>query len=318
MIAVRISGMVAVYTRAFMWVGDERLVRVNGVELAYQELGDPDGEPMLLVMGLGMQLIHWQLGFCELLADEGFRVIRFDNRDAGHSTRFGSRPPDRVAMMLGRRRGLAYTLDDMADDTAGLIEALGHESAHVAGVSQGGMIAPVLAYRHPARVRSLGLIMTGSGKRVASVPRLRALGTLLMRSPRDRDGFADFVVRTFRVIGSPGYQVDEDELRRLALESFDRGIHPAGIARQLHAITASGDRSKLLRKVRAPTVVIHGARDPLIRPAAGRSVARAIPGAELRMIHGMGHDLPRQLWPEIAGALVANARRTRVGAAAAV
>src|SRR5919106_2300175 len=186
-----------------MWIDNERLVRVHGVELACQELGDPDGEPMLLVMGLGMQLIHWQLGFCELLAENGFRVIRFDNRDAGRSTKVGAAVPDRVAMMLGLRRGLAYTLDDMADDTAGLIEALGHESAHVLGASQGGMIAQVLGYRHPHRVRSLGLIMTGSGKRVASVPRLRALGTLLMRSPRDRDAFADFVVRTFRVIGSP-------------------------------------------------------------------------------------------------------------------
>jgi pimeloyl-ACP methyl ester carboxylesterase len=296
-----------------MWIDDERLIRVDGVELAYQELGDPDGEPMVLVMGLGMQLIHWQLEFCELLAAEGFRVIRFDNRDAGRSTKFSGRVPSRAAMMLGLRHGLAYPLDAMADDTAGLIEALGHESAHIVGVSQGGMIAQVVGYRHPHRALSLGLIMTGSGKRVASVPRLRALGALLMRSPRDRDAFADFVVRTFRVIGSAAYPADEDELRRLAREAYDRGHYPAGVARQLHAITASGDRSRNLRGVRAPTMVIHGTRDPLVRPAAGRSVAEAIPGAELRMIEGMAHDLPRELWPEIADALVANARRARTG-----
>jgi pimeloyl-ACP methyl ester carboxylesterase len=292
-------------------IGEEQRAPVNGIELAYQELGEPDGEPVVLVMGLATQLIHWDLGFCELLAGEGFRVIRFDNRDIGHSTHIEADVPGRPAMLLGLRRGLAYTLEDMADDVAGLIEHLGLESAHVVGASQGGMIAQVLGYRRPERVRSLGLIMTGSGKRVTSLPRLRAFGTLMSEPPRDREGYVETVVRTFRVIGSPDYPRDEDRLRQLVGAGFDRGTNPGGVARQLHAITASGDRSRRLRAVRAPSVVIHGERDPLVRPAAGRSVAAAIPGAKLVMIGGMGHDLPRQLWPLIVGELVANARRAR-------
>ncbi|MGH2985753.1 MAG: alpha/beta fold hydrolase [Solirubrobacterales bacterium] len=301
-----------------MRIGDEQRAAVNGIELAYQELGERDGEPIVLVMGLATQMIHWDLGFCELLAAEGFRVVRFDNRDIGHSTYIDRGVPSRSAMLLGLRRGLAYTLEDMADDLAGLIEHLGLESAHVVGASQGGMIAQVLGYRRPERVRSLGLIMTGSGKRVASVPRLRALGVLLSRPPRDRESYVDAVVRTFKVIGSPAYPPDEHRLRELVAGGYDRGHNPAGAARQLHAITASGDRSRRLRGVRAPTVVIHGDRDPLVRPAAGRSVAAAIPGASLVLVPGMGHDLPREIWPLIAGEIVANARRTQRSPALAV
>ena len=292
-------------------LGDEQRAPVNGIELAYQELGEPDDEAIVLVMGLATQMIHWELGFCELLAGEGFRVVRFDNRDIGHSTYLDRGVPSPIAMLLGLRRGLAYTLEDMADDLAGLIEHLGLESAHVVGVSQGGMIAQVLGYRRPERVRSLGLIMTGSGKRAASVPRLRALGVLMSRPPRDRERYVDAVVRTFEVIGSPAYPPDEDRLRELVASGFDRGHNPAGAARQLHAITASGDRSRRLRGVRAPTVVIHGTRDPLVRPGAGRSVAAAIPDSRLVMVPGMGHDLPRQLWPLIGGEIIANARRAR-------
>jgi pimeloyl-ACP methyl ester carboxylesterase len=294
-----------------MRIGDEQRAPVNGIELAYQELGEPDGEPIVLVMGLATQMIHWDLGFCELLADEGFRVVRFDNRDIGHSTYIDRGVPSPPAMLLGLRRGLAYTLDDMADDLAGLIEHLGLESAHVVGASQGGMIAQVLGYRRPERVRSLGLIMTGSGKRVASLPRLRALGVLLSRPPRDRERYIDAVLKTFKVIGSPAYPPDERRLRELIGAGYDRGHNPAGAARQLHAVTASGDRSRKLRGVRAPTVVIHGDRDPLVRPAAGRSVAAAIPGARLVMVPGMGHDLPREVWPLISGEIVANARRAQ-------
>jgi pimeloyl-ACP methyl ester carboxylesterase len=294
-----------------MRIDEEQRAAVNGIELAYQELGEPDGEPIVLVMGLATQMIHWDLGFCELLAAEGFRVVRFDNRDIGHSTYIDRPVPRPPAMMLGLRRGLAYTLDDMADDVAGLIEHLGLESAHVVGASQGGMIAQVLGYRRPERVRSLDLIMTGSGKRVASVPRLRALGVLLSRPPRDRERYVEAVLKTFKVIGSPAYPPDERRLRELIGAGYDRGHNPAGAARQLHAVTASGDRSRKLREVRAPTVVIHGDRDPLVRPAAGRSVAAAIPGARLVMVPGMGHDLPREVWPLISGEIVANARRAQ-------
>jgi pimeloyl-ACP methyl ester carboxylesterase len=281
---------------------------VNGIELAYQELGDPHGEPMVLVMGLGTQMIHWPLGFCEPLVQRGFRLIRFDNRDIGHSTWIDAPLPGRTAMLFGLRRRLAYTLDDMADDLAGLIEYLDIAPAHVVGVSQGGMIAQVLGYRRPELVRSLELIMTGSGRRVASLPRLRALGTLMRELPDDREAYVKALMRTFKVIGSPDYPEDRDWLRAALEEGFDRGNNPAGAARQLHAITASGDRTRRLRGVRAPTVVIHGTRDPLVRPAAGRALARAIPGARLELIEGMGHDLPPALWVRIADLVADNAR----------
>jgi pimeloyl-ACP methyl ester carboxylesterase len=292
-----------------MRIGEERRAPVNGIELAYQELGDPDGEPMVLVMGLGTQMIHWPLGFCELLVERGFRLIRFDNRDIGHSTWIDAPVPSRTAMLLGLRRGLAYTLDDMADDLGGLIEHLEIGPAHVVGVSQGGMIAQVLGYRRPEVVRSLGLIMTGSGKRVASLPRLRALGTLMRELPNERDAYVNALMRTFKVIGSPDNSEDPEWLRTVLEEGFDRGNNPAGTARQLHAITASGDRTRRLAGVRAPTVVIHGTRDPLVRPAAGKALAGAIAGARLELIEGMGHDLPPVFWERIADLLAENARR---------
>jgi len=186
-----------------MRIGPELTAPANGIELCYQELGEPDGEPMVLVMGLGGQLVHWPDGLCELLAETGFRLIRFDNRDVGRSTWIKGPPPSRTAMLLGLPRGLAYTLDDMADDLGGLIETLGIGPAHVVGASQGGMIAQVLGYRRPELVRSLGLIMTGAGKRVASVPRLRALGTLMRELPRDREAYVEAMVKAFKVIGSP-------------------------------------------------------------------------------------------------------------------
>ena len=184
--------------------------------------------------------------------------------------------------MLGLRSGLAYSLDDMADDLAGLVGHLGADSAHLVGISQGGMIAQVVGYRHPKLVRSLGLLSTGSGSRLTALPRLSAIRVLLTEPPREREAWIDAVVRTFGVIGSPDYPADPERLRALAGASYDRARNPAGAARQLHAITANGDRTKRLRGIEAPTVVIHGTRDPLVRPAAGRSVARAIPGARLR------------------------------------
>lgn len=301
-----------------MRVGSEQLAPVNGIEIAYQEFGDPGGEPMLLVMGLGTQMIAWDEGFCELLTEAGLRVVRFDNRDIGHSSWLDDLGvPGKAAMLLGISRGLGYTLDDMADDVAGLIAHLELDSAHVVGASQGGMIAQVLGYRHPELVRSLGMVMTGAGKRISSLPRLRALGTLLAAPPNSRDGYIKAITRTFEVIGSPDYPPDPDRLRELIAAGYDRAHHPAGTARQLHAITASGDRSRQLRSVRAPTVVIHGSRDPLVRPAAGRALAAAIPTAELKMIDGMGHDLPPQLWPRITGHLIDNARRAWAGEQAA-
>jgi pimeloyl-ACP methyl ester carboxylesterase len=290
--------------------GDERVAPANGIELAYQEMGPADGEPLLLVMGLATQMIAWDEGFCGLLVEHGFRVVRFDNRDIGRSTKIESAGvPRRVDMMLGRRAGAPYLLGDMAADTTGLMDHLGIDSAHVVGASMGGMIAQTVAIQHPERVRSLVSIMSNTGSRWTGMPSRRAMAVLLARPPRGREAAIERAVRTFRVIGSPGYPFEEDRVRDVAGRSYDRGHSSAGVLRQLHAITASGDRTQALRGVRAPTTVIHGDRDPLIRPAGGRATARAVPGARLKTIDGMGHDLPRQLWPVFAGEIAANAAR---------
>jgi pimeloyl-ACP methyl ester carboxylesterase len=296
---------------------DERIAKVGEIELAYEELGDPDGEPLLLVMGLATQMVGWPEGFCGLLGERGYRVIRYDNRDIGHSTKLeGAGRPGRGAMLFGVGEP-AYLLEDLADDAAGLLDALGISSAHVVGASMGGMIAQVLAIRHPEKVRSLASIMSGPGSRWSRMPRLRALGSLLQAAPSEREAFVEHAVKTFSVIGSPGFERDEGRLRETAALSYDRSYYPPGVARQLHAITASPSRTRDLRTVRAPTVVIHGKHDPLVRLAAGRATARAIPGARLVVIDGMGHDLPEGAWGWIVDEIDANARRAGEGAPAA-
>jgi pimeloyl-ACP methyl ester carboxylesterase len=294
--------------------GDERTAPANGIELSYQEMGDADGEPLLLVMGLGTQMIAWDEGFCGLLVERGFRVIRFDNRDIGRSTKIESAGvPRRVDMMVGRRASAPYLLRDMAADTTGLMDHLGIESAHVVGASMGGMIVQAMAIQHPERVRSMVSIMSNTGSRWTGMPSRKAMAVLLGRPPRGREAAIERGVKTFRVIGSPGYPFDEEGVRRIVGRSYDRGHSAAGVLRQLHAITASGDRTQALRNVSTPTTVIHGNRDPLVRPAGGRATARAIPNARLKMIDGMGHDLPRQLWPVFAEEIANNAARAGKG-----
>jgi pimeloyl-ACP methyl ester carboxylesterase len=294
--------------------GDERMASANGIELCYQEIGDADGEPLLLVMGLATQMIAWDEGLCALLAERGFRVVRFDNRDIGRSTKFESAGvPRRVDLMLGRRASAPYLLRDMAADTVGLMDQLDIESAHIVGASMGGMIAQTMAIEHPERVRSLVSIMSNTGSRWTGLPSRGAMGVLLGPRPRGREATVERAVKTFSVIGSPGYPFDEERVRRVAGLSYDRGHSAAGVLRQLHAITASGDRAQALRGVRVPTTVIHGNRDPLVRPAGGRATARAIPNARLKMIDGMGHDLPRQLWPVFAEEIDSTATRAGKG-----
>lgn len=289
---------------------EERLAPANGIELAYQEMGDPGGEPLILVMGLATQMIGWEEGFCALLAERGFRVIRFDNRDIGHSTKIESAGvPRRTDMLLGRRSTAPYFIRDMAADTTGLMDHLGAKSAHVVGASMGGMIAQAVAIRSPERVRSLVSIMSTTGNRWLGLPTWKALGALMAQSPTEREAAIEQVVKTFRIIGSPGFEMDEGRIRRIAAASWDRSHDRAGVARQLHAITASGDRTRALRRLRVPATVIHGASDPLIRPVAGRATARAIPGARLRMIEGMGHDLPEALWPTFVEEIADTAAR---------
>ncbi|HYJ21557.1 MAG TPA: alpha/beta hydrolase [Solirubrobacterales bacterium] len=292
--------------------GDEQIAPANGIELCYQEMGDADGEPLLLVMGLATQMLAWDEGFCGLLVERGFRVIRFDNRDIGRSTKIESAGvPRRADMILGRRGSAAYLLRDMAADTVGLMDHLGIESAHLVGASMGGMIVQTMAIEQPRRVRSLVSIMSNTGSRWTGMPSRKAMAVLLGRPPRGREAAIERALKTFGVIGSPGYPFDEERLRDVAGRSYDRGHSAAGVARQLHAISASGDRTQALRNVRVPATVIHGNRDVLVRPAGGRATARAIPNARLKLIDGMGHDLPRQLWPVFAEEIADTAARSR-------
>jgi pimeloyl-ACP methyl ester carboxylesterase len=296
-------------------LSEERLAPANGIELAYQEIGDRDGEPLLLVMGLATQMLGWDEELCAMLAERGFRVIRFDNRDIGRSTMFDAAGlPKQTDMLLGRRRTAPYLLRDMGEDTIGLMDYLGIRSAHLVGASMGGMIAQTVAIRRPGRVRSLVSIMSTTGRRWLGVPAWKAFGTLLAQPPEGREAAVEHTVSIFRTIGSPGYPMDEARIRALAAASYDRSHSRAGIARQLQAVTASRDRTAALRRLRLPATVIHGASDPLVRPVAGRATARAIPGARLRLIEGMGHDLPRELWPTFVDEIAATAARAGAGA----
>jgi len=277
--------------------------RANGIEIEYESIGE--GEPLLLIMGLGAQLVMWPDEFCRTLAERGFRVIRFDNRDVGLSTKLHDLGKPRVRRLLVRALlGLPiespYTLLDMADDTVGLLDALDVDAAHVVGVSMGGMIAQTLSIVHQSRVRSLTSIMSGPGNRLTVLGgKPGAMLTLLRPPPRTREEAVEREIEFFTTCGGSGYPADRDLMRIQAERAWDRGPNPPGFARHIAAILATGDRSAALRFVRAPTLVIHGDEDPLIRPAAGRATARAIPGAKLRIIPGMGHSLPRGLWPRL-------------------
>jgi pimeloyl-ACP methyl ester carboxylesterase len=261
-------------------------------------------------MGLATQMIAWHEDFCAELAGRGFFVIRFDNRDVGRSTALRHLPAPTIRQLaLRSKKAASYSLSDMAADAVGLLDELGIERAHVVGASMGGMIAQTIAIEHPQRVLSLCSIMSNTGSRWAGQPKLATYRVLLAVQPTDREQFIEHVLKMYRVIGSPGFDRDEDDLREIAARSYDRGRNPAGSGRQLAAIIASGDRTAGLRTLRVPTVVIHGTKDPLVRPSGGRATARAIPGARLTTVEGMGHDLPREAWPRIIGAIVENAAR---------
>jgi pimeloyl-ACP methyl ester carboxylesterase len=294
----------------------EQRVDVGPVELVYETIGDPAGEPLLLVMGLGMQLIHWDRELCELFAGRGFRVIRFDNRDAGLSTKVDAPVPNVMRLMAGLPARVPYLLDDMASDAFSLLDHLGIERAHVVGTSMGGMIAQMMAIRRPERVLSLGSMLSTTGDRRVGTPKLRVWSLLMRRAPNDRTEYISYFIRIFRLIGSPAYPADTERVRELAAATYDRGHHPAGTARQLAAILASGSRTAGLRRLDVPTVVIHGRSDPLVPVRGGIATAKAIPGAELVTIPGMGHDMPRELWPTFVEAIAGNAERAQLRAAA--
>lgn len=281
----------------------------RGVALYYEDFGDPGDPTALLIMGLGVQMIGWREDFCQRLAERGFHVVRFDNRDAGRSTHFPGRPPT-AGQLVSRRFGPEqYTLSDMADDTAGLLRELQLAPAHVIGASMGGMIAQALAASHPDLVASLTSIMSTTGSRWKGQPSLALYRFLLKRAPAERDAYVDHVTRVFRTIGSPGFEFDEDDARELASESYERDDDRNASGRQLGAILASGDRTRELRRIAAPTLVIHGEKDRLVSPSGGRATASAIDGARLMTIEGMGHDLPRAAWPRLIDAIAEHARR---------
>ena len=286
----------------------------RGITLCYETFGEPSDPTALLVMGLGTQMIAWHEDFCRQLAERGFHVVRFDNRDVGRSTHLHWPPPTVRQLLLRSRRAAQYRIADMAEDAAQLVLRLDLAPAHVIGASMGGMIAQTLAARHPARVRSLVSIMSNTGALSNGQPALRLYPFFLRRPAAGREQYVAHFARLFAAIGStglPGWRTSDltEEIRELAGQSYDRDHDPAGPGRQLAAILASGDRTRELREIVAPTLVVHGTADPLVRPSGGRATARAIRGAKLMNVPGMGHDLPRALWPRLIDAIAENAAR---------
>jgi len=271
------------------------------LDIAYERFGDPDRPPLLLVMGLGTQMLGWPDGFCSALTARGVHVIRFDNRDIGLSTHLtNAGAPDLRAVMRGDVSSAPYRLSDMGGDVIGLLDELELDSAHLVGASMGGMIAQLLAIEHPRRVRSLTSIMSNTGDRSVGQATPRALAALMSPPAATRGEAIERTVSILRITGSPGFDLDEAELRRRTGLAFDRSHDPLGVARQFAAIGASGDRTDALRSVSVPTLVVHGADDPLVNVSGGRATARSIPGAELVVYDGMGHNLPRELWADMA------------------
>ncbi|MFL5896617.1 MAG: alpha/beta fold hydrolase [Thermoleophilaceae bacterium] len=287
---------------------NEQFAHANGIELCYETFGDRSDPALLLIMGLGTQMVAWREDFCRALADRGFFVIRYDNRDCGRSTKMKGKPVSLIELTTRRPRDLPYTLDDMADDAVGLLDELGIDRAHVVGASMGGMIAQHVGFSHPDRVLSLVSIMASTGHRLVGQPRLTVIPLFLSRPTGGKQEYLDRAVKLFRAVGSTKF-FDEEGVREIAALGWERGIDMAGTGRQLGAITADGNRTKRLGRITAPTLVIHGTDDKLVSPSGGRATARAIPGARLMMVEGMGHDLPRPLWPKLIDAIVENTTR---------
>jgi pimeloyl-ACP methyl ester carboxylesterase len=279
---------------------NEQFAPVGDIELCYETFGADDAPPLLLVMGLGSQMIFWDDAFCRMLADGGHRVIRFDNRDCGRSTVMRDlAPPTLKQLILREKSGAAYPLETLADDAVGLLDHLGIERAPIVGVSMGGMIVQLMAINHPQRISSMVSIMSTTGSRRVGNAKPSMLLRLLRPAASDRDAAIADSVGMFTAIGSRTHRADPDGLRDVVTRAYDRGYHPAGTARQLGAINCTADRTARLGALSMPATVIHGNEDPLIAPSGGRATARAIPGAKFVMVRGMAHDLPQPLWPAI-------------------
>jgi pimeloyl-ACP methyl ester carboxylesterase len=284
--------------------------RSGDLDIYYEDMGDPNDPAVLLIMGLGAQLLLWRTEFCEKLVDQGLRVIRYDNRDVGLSTKVTGRhtgaplAPRMVRSFLGLRSQAVYTLEDVADDAAALLDHLKIDTAHIVGASMGGMIAQVFAARHKVRTKTLAIIFSSNNQPLLPPPGPRQLLAILQR-PKDatREAIIDNAVRISRITGSPGYPAAEERIRAEAIEGYNRSYYPAGVGRHFAAVLGSGSLLRYDRLVSVPTVVIHGKADKLMRPFGGRAIARAIKGARLVLFDGMGHDLPRELWDDIVGEL---------------
>ncbi|KZS67875.1 hydrolase [Mycobacterium kansasii] len=287
------------------------------VKLYYEDMGDPDDPPVLLIMGLGAQLLLWRTAFCEKLVAQGLRVIRYDNRDVGLSSRTDhadpgqSMPARLLRFWFGLRSQAAYTLEDMTDDAAALLDHLDIEHAHIVGASMGGMIAQVFAARFPERTKALAIIFSSNNRACLRPPALRALRAMLNGPPpgSPREMVVDNVVRVTRITGSPGYRLPEERVRADAAENYDRSFDPLGVSRQFNAVLGSGSLLHYNRRITAPTVVIHGRKDIMVRPSNGRAVARAIDDARLVLFDRMGHDLPEPLWDGVISVLMSNFAR---------
>jgi pimeloyl-ACP methyl ester carboxylesterase len=280
----------------------------NGVELEYDTFGDPAAEPLVLIMGLGTQMTAWPVPFCEAVAKAGYHVIRFDNRDCGLSTIVDVPPPDFGAMLSGDMSGVPYRMPDLAEDLAGLLDALGIASAHIVGLSMGGMIAQQFAIDHAERVRTLCSIMSTTGAPGVGQPAPEVITLLLSPAATTRDEAIDRGQKMFETVGSPAYPTPTDDLRALIGEAYDRAYTPAGSARQLACIVASPDRTAALAAVSVPSAVIHGEADKLVDVSGGYATAAAL-GVTPLIIPGAGHDLPVELWETYVDAIVANARK---------
>jgi pimeloyl-ACP methyl ester carboxylesterase len=284
--------------------GEQLLDVGRGIELCCETFGDPTDPPLVLVMGLGMQMVHWPLPLIAQLVERGLYVVRFDNRDRGRSTHIGIRPPTPSRLLTRRFGADQYTLEDMALDTVGLLDALKLESVHLVGVSMGGMIAQTVAATRPRRVRSLTSIMSTTGSRRAGQPKPHIYPQLLKPAPGERDGYVEHMLALLTAIGAPGDALDTPDIRAYLADTYDRDPDVRGTGRQLAAILASGNRTRRLQAITAPTLVIHGEQDPLIAASGGRATAKAIPNATLMLIPQMGHGLPERLWPQLVDAVV--------------
>jgi len=283
----------------------------DDLEIHYEDMGNPSDPPVLLIMGLGAQLLLWRKGFCERLVNQGYRVIRYDNRDVGLSGKLHGRRAEGSLIaalarsFIGRPSPSVYTLEHMADDAAALLDHLGIDRAHIVGASMGGMIAQIFAARYPQRTAGLGIIFSSNNSALLPPPAPKALLALIKGPSADspREVIVENSVRVSKIIGSPGYPASEEKLRAEAIEGYERSHYPQGIARHFGAVLGSGSLKRYDRQITAPTVVIHGRADILMRPAGGRAIAAAIPNARLVLFDGMAHDLPEALWDDIIGEL---------------